>query len=411
MTEMTFAEAACLALEQEMTRDRTVWALGEDLSSGMQGQYRGLHERFGPRRIFDTPISENSIMGTAVGAAVCGTRPVVELRNNDFAICATDEIVNNAAKIRYMYGGQARVPLVARLQMGAPIGYPAQHTQFTEAWYVHTPGLVVIAPSTPADNHALLKAAIRSDDPIIYLEHKELWKTRGSVDPDVVPAAIGKAEIVKRGADLTVVAWSRMRHVCVAAAKMLDQSGTSVEVIDLRSLWPWDRDTVMESVSRTRRLLIAHESVRVGGFGAEIAAEIGESLWGKLRAPIRRLGQPRSTDAALGAAPQGDPYLGGSRNRSGARTVAGVLVGYGAAALSRTFSRLHRRLVRGATFLSSRRHKLRQVYDALQRPHRSRHFASQRRIAAGDIGQPSFEWSIDGRGLPERTACEGTREH
>jgi pyruvate dehydrogenase E1 component beta subunit len=295
MTEMSYADAAVLALRQEMTRDPMVWALGEDLgpAGGVAGQYRGLQAEFGPRRIFDTPISESTIMGAGVGAAIAGTRPVVELRYTDFAICAADEIVNQAAKIRYMFNGQARVPLVIRQSIGARRGFAAQHSQSLEAWWVHIPGLVVVAPSTPADNHSLLKASIRSDDPVVYLEHKELWGIRADVDPDAGAGEIGVADIVEQGDDLTVVTWSNMRQVCVEAARTLRQKDIGAEVIDLRTLWPWDRECLLRSVRKTGRLLVVHESVRVGGFGAEIAAEIGEFLWKDLRAPVRRLGLER----------------------------------------------------------------------------------------------------------------------
>lgn len=296
MAEMTYAEAAVLALQQEMHRDRRVWALGEDIGpdGGIAGQYRGLQLEFGPQRIVDTPISESTMMGAAVGAAVCGTRPVVDLRYADFGMCATDEIVNQAAKIRYMFNGQARVPLVARQAIGIRKGIAAQHSQSTEAWWVHVPGLVVVAPATPSDNHGLLKAAIRSDDPVIYLEHKELWPVRGEVDLDAEPIQIGTAETVTKGNDITIVTWSSMRYPCIDAAKKLQEFDIAAEVIDLRSLWPWDRERVLESVGRTGRLLIVHEAVRVGGFGAEIAAEVGEELWRHLRGPIRRIAGPRS---------------------------------------------------------------------------------------------------------------------
>jgi pyruvate/2-oxoglutarate/acetoin dehydrogenase E1 component len=296
MTEMTYAEAAILALQQEMRRDPHVWALGEDIGpeGGIAGQYRGLHKEFGAQRIVDTPISESTIMGAAIGAAVCGTRPVVELRYADFGMCATDEIVNQAAKIRYMFNGQARVPLVVRQAIGIRKGIAAQHSQSTEAWWIHVPGLVVVAPATPADNFGLLKASIRCDDPVIYLEHKELWSIRGEVNPDAHLTQIGKAEVVKKGGDITIVTWSRMRHICVDAAKRLQDAGVAAELIDLRTLWPWDREQVMESVRHTGRLLIVHEAVRVGGFGGEIAAEVGEALWQDLRGPIKRIAGPRS---------------------------------------------------------------------------------------------------------------------
>lgn len=293
---MTYAEASCLALRQEMARDPTVWALGEDLGpeGGVARQYLGLQAEFGPERILDTPISESTMMGAAVGAAMSGTRPVVELRFADFGLCAADEIVNQAAKIRYMFDGQARVPLVARQAIGFRHGIAAQHSQSTEAWWVHVPGLVVTAPATPADNHGLLKAAIRSDDPVMYLEHKELWTTTGPVDPAAEPIPLGVADTARSGTDLTIVTWSRMRHVCLEAAETLARTGAvSAEVIDLRTLWPWDREAVLSSVERTRRLLVVHEAVRVAGFGAEVAAEVGEVLWGRLVAPVRRLGGPR----------------------------------------------------------------------------------------------------------------------
>ena len=296
MAEMTYADAAVLALQQEMQRDRRVWALGEDIGpeGGIAGQYRGLQMEFGPQRIVDTPISESTIMGAAIGAAVCGTRPVVELRYADFGMCATDEIVNQAAKIRYMFNGQARVPLVARQAIGIRKGIAAQHSQSTEAWWVHVPGLVVVAPATPSDNHGLLKASIRSDDPVIYLEHKELWPVRGEVNPDAGPIQIGTAETVTKGNDITIVTWSSMRYTCIDAVRKLQEFDVAAEVIDLRTLWPWDRERVLESVARTGRLLIVHEAVRVGGFGAEIAAEVGVALWRNLRGPIRRIAGPRS---------------------------------------------------------------------------------------------------------------------
>jgi pyruvate dehydrogenase E1 component beta subunit len=289
---MTYADAARLALQQEMARDPRVWALGEDLGA-MAGQYRGLQEEFGAERIVDTPSSESTLMGAAVGAALCGTRPVVELRSTDIGLCATDEIVNQAAKLRYMFDGQARVPVVIRQPIGLLKGGGAQHSQSTEAWWVHVPGLVVVAPATPADNHALLKAAIRCDDPVVYLEHKELWNIRGEVDPER-QTLLGRAQRLSDGKDLTVVTWSKMRHVCVAAAQQLLEQGVRAEVIDLRTLWPWDHEMVLQSVRSTGRLLVVHEAVRVAGFGAEIAAQVGELLWRELKGPVRRLGGPRS---------------------------------------------------------------------------------------------------------------------
>jgi pyruvate/2-oxoglutarate/acetoin dehydrogenase E1 component len=295
VTAMTYAQAALTALTQEMERDPTVWVLGEDLGpeGGVAGQYLGLQQRFGKQRIVDTPISESTIMGSAIGAAICGTRPVVELRYADFGICAADEIVNQAAKIRYMLGGQVRVPAVIRQPTGMRDGMAAQHSQSTESWWIHIPGLVVVAPATPADNHALLKAAIRCDDPVVYMEHKELWTASGEVDEAAPPAELGKARIVREGSDVTIVTWSSMVGVCASAADRLASRGCNAEVIDLRTLWPWDRETVFESVARTRRLLVVHQAVRVGGFGAEIVSEVTEHLFPKLAAAPRRLGAPR----------------------------------------------------------------------------------------------------------------------
>jgi pyruvate dehydrogenase E1 component beta subunit len=296
MSVLTYADAARLGLQQEMIRDPLVWALGEDLGpeGGVAGQYRGLQQMFGSRRIVDTPISENTIMGAAVGAAVCGTRPVAELRFADFGLCATDELINQAAKIRYMFNGQARVPLVARQAIGFRQGIAAQHSQSTEALWVHVPGLVVVAPATPADNHALLRAAIRCDDPVVYLEHKELWAIKGEVDAEAPPAELGRAERVRAGADVTIVTWSRMRHVCEAAADRLAVEGIRVDLFDLRTLWPWDREAVFSSVRRTGRLLVAQEAVRTAGFGAEIAQSVTEACWSDLKASPVRLGGPRA---------------------------------------------------------------------------------------------------------------------
>lgn len=294
MAEDTYLNAARRALIEEMQQDHTVWALGEDLGrGGVFGQYAGLQEMFGSDRIADTPISEACIMGAAVGAAMTGTRPVVEMRFSDFALCAVDELVNQAAKARFMFGGQMRVPMVVREPIGMWRSSAAQHSQSLEAWYAHVPGLVVVAPSTPADNLGLLKSAIRCDDPVVYMEHKNLWPLRGEVPEGEHLVELGKADIARQGDAVTIVTWSAMRHTCLVAADRLAAEGTEVEVIDLRTLWPWDRDAVFASVRRTGRLLVVHEAVSVGGFGAEIAASVAEALHHQLRSPVRRLGAPR----------------------------------------------------------------------------------------------------------------------
>ena len=295
MTKMTYAEAAAAALAGEMTRNPKVWALGEDLGrGGVFGQYKGLVEEFGSDRIADAPISEACIMGAAVGAAMMGTRPIVELRFSDFALCAIDELVNQAAKARYMFGGQGRVPLVVREPVGMWRSSAAQHSQSLEGWYTHIPGLVVIAPATPADNKGLLKAAIRCDDPVVYMEHKNLWPLEGEVPDGEHLVEIGKARVARAGSDLTIVSWSATAHACLAAADTLAASGVEAEVIDLRSLWPWDKAAVLASVQKTGRLMVVHEAVRVGGFGAEVAATVAETLHSKLEGPVRRLGAPRA---------------------------------------------------------------------------------------------------------------------
>ena len=294
MVMTTYMEAGRRALAEEMRRDPTVWALGEDLGrGGVFGQYAGMAEEFGPLRISDAPISEAAILGSAVGAALAGTRPVVEMRFADFALCAVDELVNQAAKARYMFGGQGGVPLVVREPMGMWRSSAAQHSQSLEAWYVHIPGLTVVAPSTPGDNLRLLKAAIRSDDPVVYMEHKDLWGLEEELGEDEPPGELGMARIVREGDDATVVSWSAMVRNAAAAAGELAEEGVSVEVIDLRTLWPWDREAVLASVRKTGRLVVAQEAVSVGGFGAEVAATVSESLFGSLKAPVKRLGAPR----------------------------------------------------------------------------------------------------------------------
>lgn len=296
MPRLTYLEASRLALAEEMRRDPSVWALGEDLGrGGVFGQYRGLVDEFGPERIADTPISEACIMGAAVGAAMMGTRPVVEMRFSDFALCAVDELVNQAAKARFMFGGQTRAPLVVREPIGMWRSSAAQHSQSLENWYAHIPGLVVACPATPADNKGLLKCAIRCNDPVVYMEHKDLWPLEGEVSDDadrLIP--FGQARIVRAGSDLTLVSWSAQVHVCARAAEALSHEGIETEVIDLRTLWPWDKTAVIESVARTGRLLVAQEAVTVAGFGAEIAATVAERLHAALKAPVKRLGAPRA---------------------------------------------------------------------------------------------------------------------
>lgn len=295
---MTYMEASRQALREEMLRDPLVWAVGEDLGrGGVFGQYKGLVEEFGPDRISDAPISEAAILGAAVGAAMMGTRPVVEMRFSDFALCAMDELVNQAAKARFMFGGQARVPLVVREPVGMWRSSAAQHSQSLEAWYAHVPGLVVACPATPACNKALLKAAIRCDDPVVFMEHKNLWPLEGEVpDGDDVLLPFGQARHVREGADVTIVSWSATVHEAERAAERLAGQGIGADVWDLRTLWPWDKAAVLGSARRTGHVLVAHEAVQVAGFGAEVAATVAEGTGAK----VARLGAPR---ALIGYAP------------------------------------------------------------------------------------------------------------
>ena len=281
MALMTCAEASRLAVQHAMSADRAVVVLGEDVGrGGIFQQYKGLQQEFGAQRVIDTPISESTILGAGVGMALAGLKPVVEMRVVDFALCAMDEIVNQAAKARYMFGGQGRVPLVARLPIGLWSGSAAQHSQSLEAWFAHMPGLVVVAPATPQDNYSLLRAAIDCGDPVIYMEHKELWGLQGNVAGERVP--LGKARVVQEGKEVTIVTWSKTVHAALEATR-------SAEIIDLRTLWPWDRETVFASVRKTGRLLVVHESIQAAGFGAEIAATVAEEL----KLPVKRLGAPR----------------------------------------------------------------------------------------------------------------------
>jgi acetoin:2,6-dichlorophenolindophenol oxidoreductase subunit beta len=293
---LTYAQAAAASLTDAMNADPTVVVLGEDVGrGGIFAQYKGLLEKFGEARVIDTPISEATIMGAAVGMALTGLKPVVELRVMDFALCSMDEIINQAAKNRFMFGGQGRVPVVIRMPIGIWSSSAAQHSQSLEAWFVHVPGLVVVAPSNAQDNYALLHSALACGDPVAYLEHKELWGASMQVDTSLkVP--LGKAAVVRVGRDLTIVTWSKAVHWSLEAAALLASEQSTpldVEVIDLRTLWPWDREAVLASVAKTGRALVVHEAVQVAGFGAEIAAVIAEESRATPAPKISRLGAPR----------------------------------------------------------------------------------------------------------------------
>ncbi len=294
MREISFSEATLEAMSEEMERDSSVFVLGEDIArqGGIFGQFKGLPQKFGTERVLDTPISETSIVGAAVGAALAGMRPVADMHFADFIGVCMDEVFNQMAKVRFMFGGQCKVPMVLRAPDGIIRSAAAQHSQSVEAWFMHIPGVKVVIPSNPADAKGLLKAAIRSDDPVLYFEHKVLFPMKGPV-PDgdhIVP--IGKANVSRAGKDVTIVSYSLMMHRALEAAEKLATEGVQAEVIDLRTISPIDKETIFESVRKTKRLVIVHEAVKQGGVGAEISALVAEEMIDWLDAPIRRIGAP-----------------------------------------------------------------------------------------------------------------------
>jgi acetoin:2,6-dichlorophenolindophenol oxidoreductase subunit beta len=294
MREITFSEATLEAMREEMERDERVFVMGEDIArqGGIFGQFRDLPKQFGSDRVKDTPISETAIVGAGVGAALGGMRPVVDMHFADFITVAMDEVVNQMAKISYMFGGQCTIPLVLRAPDGIIRSAAAQHSQSLEAWFVHVPGLKVVIPSNPADAKGLLKSAIRSDDPVLYFEHKALFPTKGPVPDGDHLVPIGKANVAKVGTDVTIVSYSIMMHRVLEAVEKLTAKGISAEAIDLRTISPLDKETIFASVAKTKRLIIVHESVKTGGVGAEISALVAEEMIDYLDAPIRRLGAP-----------------------------------------------------------------------------------------------------------------------
>ncbi len=291
MATIAFRDALREALRQEMQRDPAVFLMGEDIAryGGAYAVTKGLLQEFGAERVIDTPMSEGTIVGAAAGAAMIGGRPVAEIMYVDFMTFAMDQLVNQAAKIHYMFGGQIRVPLVVRTQQGTGRGAGAQHSQSLEAWFAHIPGLKVVAPSTPADAKGLLKSAIRDDNPVVFLEHKALYPLKGDVPEDEYLTPLGKADVKREGSDVTLISYSQTLQLALQAADALASEGIDAEVLDLRSLRPLDIETVIASVSKTKRAVIAHEAALTGGVGAEISARLNEALFGELRAPIARV--------------------------------------------------------------------------------------------------------------------------
>jgi pyruvate/2-oxoglutarate/acetoin dehydrogenase E1 component len=292
MPEITFVESLRMTLKEEMDRDPSLMLIGEDIGryGGIFGVTKGLLEEFGPHRVRSTPISESAIIGSALGAAMTGIRTVAEIMYVDFTTCAMDQIVNQVAKMRYMSGGKAKIPLVIRTQEGGGRGNAAQHSQSLEALFLHIPGLKIVMPSTPYDARGLLKTAIRDDNPVMFIEHKLLYATKGFIPDGEFLIPFGQADVKRKGKDVTVIAISYMVMKALRAAERLAEEGVDVEVIDLRTLVPLDLETLLQSVRKTNRVVIVHEGCRRGGIGAEIASNIMEEAFDFLDAPIQRVG-------------------------------------------------------------------------------------------------------------------------
>lgn len=294
MSEKTYLQALNEALRQEMEQDERVFIIGEDVGQfgGCFGVTQGLFEQFGEDRVRDTPITESAIVGTATGAAASGLRPVAELMFVDFIGVALDQLFNQAAKMRFMFGGKAKVPMTLRMPQGAGIGAAAQHSQSLEAWFMHIPGLKVVIPATPYDAKGLLISAIRDDNPVVFLEHKMLYGVSGEVPDESYTIELGKADVKREGGDVTIVATSQMVHAALAAAETLAADGIGCEVVDPRCLLPLDKETILESVKKTHALVVAHEAVGFAGPGAEIVAMVAEEALDYLDAPARRVAAP-----------------------------------------------------------------------------------------------------------------------
>jgi len=294
MAVLTFAEALRQALREEMRKDEKVFIIGEDIGNygGVFKITNGLLEEFGEKRVIDTPLSESAIAGACVGAALVGMRPVGEIMFADEITIAMDQIVNNAAKAKYLYGGAKSIPLVIRTTYGAGLGLGTHHSQSLEAWFVHVPGLVVVIPSTPYDAKGLLKSSIRNDNPVIFFEHKMLYPLKGQVPDEEYLVPLGKADIKREGSDVTIVATGAMVHRVLKIAENLGKEGISIEVVDSRTLLPLDKSAILASVEKTGRLIIVEEACRTGNFGGEVAAIVAEEAFDFLKAPIKRVAAP-----------------------------------------------------------------------------------------------------------------------
>jgi len=300
MRELTYLNAINEALTEEMARDESVFIMGEDVATGygdggigggIFGATKYLSDKFGPERVFDTPISESGIAGCAVGAALLGYRPIVEIMFGDFMLIASDQIINLAAKMRWCLNGQSGVPIVYRTAYGAGVGAALQHSQSFEAMFAGVPGLKVVLPSTPKDAKGLLKAAVRDDDPVLFFEHKYLYRSlKGPVPEEEYVIPLGKGDIKREGEDLTIIAMGAMVGTALEAATMLEKKGVNAEVIDPRTILPLDEEIILESVKKTNKVVIVHEAPTTGGFGGEIAAIIADKAFDYLDGPIKRVG-------------------------------------------------------------------------------------------------------------------------
>jgi pyruvate dehydrogenase E1 component beta subunit len=326
MPVITYRQALTEALREEMNRDENVFLLGEEIGR-FGGSYKvteGLLDEFGPQRVLGTPISESGIIGLATGSAMTGLRPVAEIMTINFIIVGMDQLVNNAAKIPYMFGGEAQVPLVVRTPSGAGHQLTAQHSQVLEVWFAYVPGMYVVAPSTPADAKGLLKSCIRDNNPILFVENVLLYNEKGDVPEGDYTIPIGQADVKREGEDVTLISYSRMVHVALDAADRLAEDGISAEVIDLRSLRPLDMDTIIKSVKKTNHAIIVHEGWRKYGAGAEIAAQIQELAFDYLDHPVERVTGaevplPYATGLEAAALPKLEYIVDGARAMLGKR--------------------------------------------------------------------------------------------
>ena len=293
MPEQTYLEAIRTGLEEEMRRDPTVYIFGEDVAlGGPFGVTKGLAESFGAKRTVNTPISEATVMGLAIGTATAGLRPVIEIMFIDFITLAMDQLINHAAKLHYMSGGQLNIPLTVRVQCGISGAMGAHHSQSLESWLTHVPGLKIVMPANPADAKGLLKSAIRDDNPVVFIEHRGLYWSKGEVPAGDASIALGKASIIRQGSDVTIVALSSMVAPALAAAQQLETRGISAEVIDPRTISPLDIETIANSVKKTSRMVVTHEAVEQGGIGAEIVSRVQQEAFYYLDSPIIRVAAP-----------------------------------------------------------------------------------------------------------------------